>query len=395
MKSLLTFFFLSIMFAISCQTNAENFDVKTNTNINETSEVQLKNSIVETPKSNQQSIHSKIGNVELGKNCVRFITWNPNLEDGDKVQIVLINKTPQKILKAEIVEDTDCEQTPFGDLTVFNPNLENTELITYLLKLNDNQETENGLGIGIVNLKKDIQIVEGLATVDLDEDRTSEYFRGCTSYEGLHLTVWKGKPLIGKNIWRSYYNFNFATDPTCEKKDFEDQPDIIQSSVGIVDGQKDKICLRTKNGNLKENTPVSIVTSLDESPQKVLNAKVEKKLEKSCARYASESTDKNPGENFYYKLSLLEEVDEYQEVFGIGVIKPKTPFQSQNNLVSIDLNGDGKTEFFRRCAGFEGTLFTIWTGEPLKGKQIWHSFYYVDYATEPNCKKEDNQDIND
>lgn len=163
----------------------------------------------------------------------------------------------------------------------------------------------------------------------------------------------------------------------------------INSKIGIVDGSIENVCFRTKNGDLAKDTAVSIVTSLYESPQKVLNAKIEKKLEKSCARYASESTDKNPGENFYYKLSLLEEVDEYQEVFGIGVIEPKTPFQIQNNLVSIDLNGDGKAEFFRRCAGFEGTLFAIWTGKPLKGKQVWYSFYYVDYDTEPNCKKED------
>ena len=74
---------------------------------------------------------------------------------------------------------------------------------------------------------------------------------------------------------------------------------------------------------------------------------------------------------------------------AIGVIEPETSIQIQNNLASIDLNNDGKAEYFRSCTGFEGVLFAIWTGKPLKEKQIWYSFYYLDYDTEPNCKKED------
>ena len=164
----------------------------------------------------------------------------------------------------------------------------------------------------------------------------------------------------------------------------------INSKIGIIDGDIEHICFRTKNGNLAENTPVSIITEFYESSQKVLNAKVEKKLKESCSRRASESTDKNPGENFYYSLTLTEkEIDEYQEVFGIGVIEPETPFRFQNKMASIDLNNDGKAEFFRRCAGFEGVLFAIWTGKPLKGKQIWHSFYYLDYDTVETCTKKD------
>ena len=164
----------------------------------------------------------------------------------------------------------------------------------------------------------------------------------------------------------------------------------IHSKIGIVDGDRDDICFRTKNGNLAENTPVSIVTSFYEPPPKVLNAKVEKKLDTSCSRRSSESTDKNPGENFYYSLTLTDkEIDEYQEVLGFGVIEPSKSVQVQNNLASIDLNEDGKPEFFRLCQGFEGMLFAIWTGKPLKGKRIWHSFYYVDYDTVVTCKKKD------
>ena len=173
--------------------------------------------------------------------------------------------------------------------------------------------------------------------------------------------------------------------PTLEVKSKD-----IDSKIGIVDGSKEDICFRTKNGNLAENTPVSIVTSFYEPSQKVLNAKVEKKFDGSCSRRASESTDKNPGKFFYYSLTLTDkEIDEYQEVFGFGVIAPAKPIQVQNKSASIDLNEDGKPEFFRLCQGFEGMLFAIWTGKPLKGKQVWHSFYYVDYDTVVTCTKKD------
>ncbi len=92
----------------------------------------------------------------------------------------------------------------------------------YLLKLSDKSDTNNGFGIGIVNANAQAKIVKGLATIDLNEDGKDEYFRECTSNEGLHLTVWTGKPLIGKRIWHSYYNFNYDTMPNCKEKDYEE-----------------------------------------------------------------------------------------------------------------------------------------------------------------------------
>ena len=164
----------------------------------------------------------------------------------------------------------------------------------------------------------------------------------------------------------------------------------INSKIGIVDGYIGNICFRTKNGNLAENTPVSIVTELYEPSQKVLNAKIEKRLKEACSRRSSESGDKNPGENFYYSLTLAgKEIDEYQEVFGFGVIESAKPIKVQDKLASVDLNEDGKPEFFRLCQSFEGMLFAIWTGKPLKGKRIWDSFYYVDYDTVITCTKKD------
>jgi hypothetical protein len=165
----------------------------------------------------------------------------------------------------------------------------------------------------------------------------------------------------------------------------------IHSKIGIADVRSDRpSCLRTKNGDLAEKTPISIIISLDEPPQRILSAFVEKKLVESCARYASESGDNNPGDNFFYSLILNDDGGE-EIVYdnGIAVIQPERPIQLIKDLAVVDLNDDGKPEYLRRCTGFEGAHYTIWTGKPLKGKRIWHSFYYVDYDTVPDCKDKD------
>ncbi len=171
----------------------------------------------------------------------------------------------------------------------------------------------------------------------------------------------------------------------------------IHSKIGIVEvSSMGENCLRTKNGNLLEKTPVSVIVLPYESSQQVFMATVEKKLDESCARPASESGDKNPGQNYYYSLIYSKKLpEEFVVELGIGVIEPPKEIQIENNLASIDLNEDGKPEFFRRCGGFEGTHLTIWTGKPLKGKRIWHSFYYVDYDTVVTCTKKDWEETED
>lgn len=192
---------------------------------------------------------------------------------------------------------------------------------------------------------------------------------------------------LAANITEQTIETKVQVLPTPKSKEIFD----IHSKIGIAEIQSDEpSCLRTKNGDLAENTTVSIIYSLDEPPQKVLTATIKKKLEKSCARRDSEIGDNNPGENFFYSLRLNEvKSEEIGYDAGIAVIQSEKPIQVVNNLASVDLNNDGKAEFFRRCMGFEGIHYTIWTGQPLKGKRIWHSCFYLDYDTEANCKKKD------
>ena len=41
-------------------------------------------------------------------------------------------------------------------------------------------------------------------------------FRVCTSNEGLHLTVWQGKPITGKRLWHRYFYLGYDVEPSCQ-----------------------------------------------------------------------------------------------------------------------------------------------------------------------------------
>jgi hypothetical protein len=50
---------------------------------------------------------------------------------------------------------------------------------------------------------------------DLDRDRHDEFFRTCTSAEGVHATVWSDAPLTGTRRWHQYYALGYDVESTC------------------------------------------------------------------------------------------------------------------------------------------------------------------------------------
>jgi hypothetical protein len=165
----------------------------------------------------------------------------------------------------------------------------------------------------------------------------------------------------------------------------------IAAKVGIVDLKDDKIiCFRTKNAGLAAKTAVSVIAALDATPQKILEATIEKKLKKSCVGNDSEAGDDNPEQYSYYSLVLNDKkADKSDVAISIGVVAPLKQTQIQDNLARVDLDGDDKPEYFRLCASNEGLHLTIWSGKPLTGTRIWHYYYYLNYDTEADCEEKD------
>jgi hypothetical protein len=43
----------------------------------------------------------------------------------------------------------------------------------------------------------------------------------------------------------------------------------------------------------------------------------------------------------------------------------------------------------RSCSSHEGLHLTLWSGEPLKSVRLWHSYWYLGFDVEPDCRHED------
>jgi hypothetical protein len=59
---------------------------------------------------------------------------------------------------------------------------------------------------------------EGIGA-DLDHNGRIEFFRSCTSSEGVHITIWTGKPLEGTRRWHGYYALSYDVDADCTEAD--------------------------------------------------------------------------------------------------------------------------------------------------------------------------------
>ena len=153
----------------------------------------------------------------------------------------------------------------------------------------------------------------------------------------------------------------------------------LASRVGTVNPiEKRFACLAIQNSKLKSGLKIQVV--LPDKPQAVKSAVIESKENKSC----SSEIDIAPRVSFY-KIKMADERD---IDFGIGVIGSRQ-IRVVHGIARADINDDGKLEYFRTCASNEGIHSTVWTGKPLIGKRIWHTYYYLKYDTDPTCKKKD------
>ncbi len=66
-------------------------------------------------------------------------------------------------------------------------------------------------------------------TGDLEGNGTPEYFRMCSSSEGLHLTIWSGEPLVGPRRWHFYYYLGYDVEPNCSEADYAVRPAIASN----------------------------------------------------------------------------------------------------------------------------------------------------------------------
>lgn len=166
-------------------------------------------------KAQQFDFKSQVGVVDVkenGKLCL--IIHNPSLSNGVSMNLIVLSNR-QWVTKAIIKEKSaqSCSD---------NPDTEDASF--YLLQLKPQNKTlkikETPAAALAVLSSTPVKVLHGKASLDLDKDGRREFFRECTSNEGLHLTVWTGKPLQGRRRWHFYYYLGYDVVPSCKRKDY-------------------------------------------------------------------------------------------------------------------------------------------------------------------------------
>ncbi len=169
------------------------------------------------------SFNSHVGAAEMtSKTEMCLVIPNDNLAEGDEVSAIFADEPKSQSLINVVIEKKldKCGRKNHDVLS---------EVFYYSLKVIDGNydfESEyqelNPVAIAFVGNSQPVNLKSGVASADLNGDGKGEYFRACTSNEGVHLTVWSGQPLKSKRQWHWYVGLSFDTVPSCTKKDYED-----------------------------------------------------------------------------------------------------------------------------------------------------------------------------
>ena len=154
----------------------------------------------------------------------------------------------------------------------------------------------------------------------------------------------------------------------------------IQIGVAEVTNAGDG-CLTIMNASLRENDVINLVSL--EIPQSFIKTQIVNNLPQSCSRNIE-----IPNGASFYSFRVNKNIE---KLIGpaIAIAGFNGSFKVEKGKVLADLNGDGGLESFRLCASNEGLHLTVWDGEPLSGKKLWHEYYYLGYDVAPSCYESD------
>jgi hypothetical protein len=163
-------------------------------------------------RENLFDYYSHLGVVSKQSDSICLTINNSAPTPGTQVSLVALS-APQMIAQAEVLKanSVNCTKTDAND----------ADSNRYELRMLHGEPRFSFPAVAILNGAHPLTIARGLASADLDGDGHREYFRECTSSEGVHLSAWTGKPLVGKRRWHKYYYLGYDVEPNCTNKDTE------------------------------------------------------------------------------------------------------------------------------------------------------------------------------
>jgi hypothetical protein len=149
------------------------------------------------------------------------------------------------------------------------------------------------------------------------------------------------------------------------------------------------LCLAIRNPRLTVGTSVVLVWVPivgERGPSELLLAQTTSKAPNSCASDSSYQFLTH-GDSLYPLKVVTGHLD--LSAFYFGVLAPLDRLHARGDTVVADLDTAAGLTTFRACTSNEGVHLTLWSGEPLKGKRIWHHYVYLGFDTEPRCQELD------
>ena len=168
------------------------------------------------PGAERFNFNSQVGIVDNnreGRLCLAI--RNSRLPVGTEVVFVMPHK-PQRLAKA-VISRKSASSCSSSAIPEDNASFYWLELMRKSVDLS----MPMSVAIAVVRPARPILVKRGTASGDIDGDGRAEFFRTCTRSDEIFLTVWSGKPLLGKRRWYSYYYLNYEAVPTCKKKDYQ------------------------------------------------------------------------------------------------------------------------------------------------------------------------------
>lgn len=168
------------------------------------------------------------------------------------------------------------------------------------------------------------------------------------------------------------------------QKTVDVQFDVVRNIGLLAAKQQAEFCLSIKNPALKRGQEITLIWVPVEDhlfKPEIRYGRIVEKLSEPC-----DPVNQNQDDATYrVDAGKLERGRVYFAIVGR---------QNQLTISGGKVRGIvGAVEMsFRSCTSMEGIHFTIWRGEALTGKRLWHDEYYLGYDVEPNCKDEDFKD---
>lgn len=153
-----------------------------------------------------------------------------------------------------------------------------------------------------------------------------------------------------------------------------------KNNVGIAVAKQDRTCLDIRNTTLAAGQRIQFVSS--SIPQTIGELEITRESGEACAADNDPALN-TPGIRHYEFAVTRGSLEKSVPAFALANFRGTLAVTSSG--VTGDLEGNGRTEFFRSCTSSEGVHLTVWAGKPIEGKRRWHAYYYLGYDVEPNC----------